>query len=411
MKLFMAKKVGFVLLGLLGWYQMAGLSAVADDAAAPREWLLEKATISQRAKYNQDLRDGTITDPATFDYVIRWKLSRLTHVEELFDAPKVRQELMNDLEIAGRADASQAHDRIVKLSSYYLTLIVNDRSFHAGTRYNALLLIGDLNVVEGRRIGPTTPPQGSPGGLTLLVDWLDEHLADSERQEDIVPLGALIGILRHATLGIADEPLRQRAMTAAMKLASQTEPPKHRSPEGHDWLRRRSVQVLGWSVSLDKSPVDTEAAALVLGLVDDSSVSLKLQVDAALAWSVMVARAPKDFTVTSVVLPKYKALASRVIDSALTDARARRPSMPWSQTRRVIATRLANLANACRNLRVDSASSGQSPSSEEINSLGDLHRGLVKWSEIAANPNLPPRQTVQELTGAMRRLGPTSSGD
>jgi hypothetical protein len=85
--------------------------------------------------------------------------------------------------------------------------------------------------------------------------------------------------------------------------------------------------------------------------------------------------------------------------------------MPWSQTRRVIATRLGDLANACRNLRVDPSSSGQSPSSEEINSLGDLHGGLVKWTEIAENSNLPPRKTVQELTDAMRRLGPSSSGD
>jgi hypothetical protein len=190
--------------------------------------------------------------------------------------------------------------------------------------------------------------------------------------------------------------------------------------EGHDWIRRRSVQVLGWAVRPDQSPIDGHAATFLLAAMDDSKNSLKLQLDAALAWSVMAARAD-DFRIPSVVLAKYTNLAARVIEISLKDALSSRPSIwyspshsnisgraipSWSQSRRVISARLAKLFEACSNLGVDPASLRRSPPPTDVSSLSDLSYQLSEWIDIATDSELPPIKAIQKLKRATALLGP-----
>jgi hypothetical protein len=404
---FRIPKVGIALLTILFVCVCFIVHAIAEDEVAkPKEWIVNEGTIQQRSQYRQDLRTGTVPDAGAFDHVVRWKLSRLTRVEELFDAPKMRQQIRGDLEVAGRAPESHTHDRIVHLALKYLPLIVNDRSFHAGARYNALLMVGELNSQERQRIGATTPEQALTEALPLLLEWLEVGSKNKERHEDIIPVGTLIGILRHASLGIKDEPLRQRTVAAALHLASQSMAPLHRTADGHDWIRRRSVQVLGWAVSPDQSPIDGQAATFLLAAMDDSNNSLKLQVEAALAWSVMAARTD-DYRIPSVVLSKYTDLAARIIEASLKDALSPRPSISWSQSRRVISARLAKLFEACSNLGVDPVSLRHaSPPPTDVTSLRDLSYHLSEWIDITTKSNLPAIKAIQKLKRAIALLNP-----
>ena len=396
------------------------VSAIAeDDVPKPKEWIADEGTPQQRVRYFRDLRTGTVADARTFDHVVRWKLSRLTRVEELFDAPQMRRQIRLDLEVAGRAPESNAHDRIVQLAMKYLPLIVNDRSFHAGARYNALLLVGELNSQERQLVVATRPEQALREALPLLLDWLEVGLKNKDRHEDLIPVGTLIGILRHASLGIKDESLRQRTVRAALQLASQSTPP-HRTADGHDWIRRRSVQVLGWAVSPDQSPIDRQAATFLLTAMDDSNNSLKLQLEAALAWSVMAALAD-DYQIPSVVLSKYTDLAARVIETSLKDALSSRPSISWSQSqplisvrpriawsqsRRVISARLAKLFEACSNLGVDPASLRHSSPPTGISSFRDLSYQLSEWIDITTSSNVPAVKAIQILKRDIAHLSP-----
>lgn len=385
------------------WVTLAAL--VAPVAAAEgivsgnyKTWSVQQPNVHQRAAYRDMLRDGTIRDGAAFDQVVTFKLSQLTREENLFDLPKLRRQLRYDLSLAGRAPDRSAHDRIVALAMEHLPSIVDDRAYHAGTRFNALLLLGELNSVEERPFAPAAPAVPLADALPLLVAWL-ESAAEGESR-DFLPLGALLGILRHAQQGIADEPLRQRGLQAAVALAGQSQPPEQRSAVGHDWLRRRALHVVAWVAKPGATPLDDQAVALVWNTIDDPSASLKLQVEGALAWSLVGPKLPKERLDSAATLGKLAALTGRVLRSELNPATAT-PRFTSRQSRHVVAGQLGLLSHACRQLGVDVASLRRSGPPTKLAELADLYCGLKSWIGVATDPRLASRQAAAALTEAL----------
>jgi hypothetical protein len=386
------------------------LTSIVAPAAAAEEivsgnyktWLMEQPNVHQKIAYRDMLRDGTVRDPAAFDQVATFKLSELTREENLFDLPKLRRQLRFDLSLAGRAPDRSVHDRLVALAMEHLPSIVDDRAYHAGTRFNALLLVGELNSVEERPFPPAAPAVPLADALPLLVAWL-ESAADDGSTRDFIPLGALLGIVRHAQLGIADDPLRQRALQAAVALAGQTQPPEHRSAVGHDWLRRRAIHLTAWAVKPGATPLDDQAVALVWNTIDDPSASLKLQVEGALAWSLVAPKMPKERLDSVATLSKLAALTGRVLKSELHSATAT-PRFASRQSRHVVAGQLGLLSHACRQLGVDVVSLRRSGPPTDLAELSDLYCGLKSWIGMVTDPNLASRQAAAALTDALTLL-------
>lgn len=367
-----------------------------------KSWPVEQPNIHQKSAYRDMLRDGTIRDGASFDQVVTFKLSELTREENLFDLPKLRRQLRFDLSLAGRAPDRSAHDRIVALAMEHLPSIVDDRAYHAGTRFNALLLLGELNSVEERPFQPDAPAVPLADALPLLVAWL-EFAADDGSTSDFLPLGALLGMLRHAQHGIADEPLRQRALQAAVALAGQSQPPPHRSAVGHDWLRRRAIHLVAWVAKPGAKPVDERAIELIWNTIDDPSASLKLQVEGALAWSLLSPKVPQEQLDSAATLGKLAALTGRVLKSELHSATAT-PRFVSQQSRHVVAGQLGLLSHACRQLGVDVASLRRSGPPANLAELADLYRGLKSWIGVATDPRLASRQAAAALAEALTLL-------
>lgn len=365
-------------------------------------WQVAQPSVQQRSTYRRDLHEGRISDPAGFDHVVRWKLSELTREENLLELPKLRRQLRHDLAIAGRADRQTAHDRINSLAVAHLPPIVNDGAFHGGTRYNALLMLGDLNAVE-ERLASATAATPLTEVLPLLVDWL-ELPADDAATPDMVPLGAMLGILRHAQLGIADDALRHRALQAAARIAAQRQPPEGRTLQGHDWLRRRAIHLIGWLARPEATPADDEACSLVWRMIDDSSGSLKLQVEAALACSLLASRMPVDRLEAAEALDRIVQLAGRIIRSEMKEGRSSVPVFARPQSRRVLAARLGSLSHACQQLGVDAVALRRSPPPAEVASLADLYSGLKAWIAMATDPNLASSQAAGALCGILPML-------
>ncbi len=394
---------GFVLLAGLALLSEKLSAAEATVSGNYKAWQVESPTVYQRSAFRQALHDGTILNSAAFDQVVRWKLSELTQEQNLFDLPKLRKQLRYDLALAGRASVAAAHDRINALALAHLPEIVGDRDYHAGTRFNAILLLGELNAVEERPFAPAAPAQPLSDVLPHLVDWFEGHAVE-DSPSDFLPLGALLGILRHAQLGIADETLRQRALRAAVELAEQSRPPSHRSTAGHDWLRRRAIHLLAWLARPGESPLDARAGELVWTTIGDTNGSVNLQVEAALAWSLLAPKMPADRLHSAATLKQLANLAGRVMRSELNDAAGDRPLFVSRQSRRIVASQLGMLSHACRQLGVDVIALRRSPPPTEVAELADLYCGLKAWIGMATDPRMAGRQAAGALAEAMALL-------
>jgi hypothetical protein len=142
-------------------------------------------------------------------------------------------------------------------------------SVHA--RYNCMLLIGDLNEQE-----PTVSGSGTvkPFGPALSV------LLEAVTQADVpaaMKVAALIGIQRHARLGIADKNMERQVIVELSKLVPQKSPPTETSVDGHNWMRRQAIDVL---LSLKQPGPANEVVNALTAAVTDEENPMAVRLDA-----------------------------------------------------------------------------------------------------------------------------------
>jgi hypothetical protein len=143
----------------------------------------------------------------------------------------------------------KVHEHLVGITYQVLSAIVKD-NYHPAARYSAMLLIGHLNQVEASLMGDRRNlpvPQ-----IQCLLYMLDQY--DDPQQIDAVRVAALLGIHRHADIDRqlpADQPRRlygtnegNRVTATMLKLIDSKNPLGNRTVEGHNWMRRRAVDIL-----------------------------------------------------------------------------------------------------------------------------------------------------------------------
>jgi len=208
-----------------------------------------------------------------------------TRLADTNDLPAKRHMLHRDLRGAKNAEF---HDYAVKRVLEIATKLVNPRAnFHPAVRYNAMLIVGDLNQHEALLVGSEAGPAEPLGAaLDVMLEALDNPL-----HSDAVRVAALIGILRHAELQAMmpaarrwPEGTRDRVNERVLKLAAARQPPPGRSQAGHDWMRRRAVEILSASASV--GPGGSVARTLD-EIVRDEQADLGLRCSAAAALGSM----------------------------------------------------------------------------------------------------------------------------
>jgi len=143
--------------------------------------------------------------------------------------------------------------------------------FHPAVRYTAILILGELDRQLGVSLGEKKKPKPLTAALPILFGF---HQAKGST--DAVRLGALVGIARHARLGVIDDPNGQRG---GLLLAQLKQPlPESRDPAAHDWMRRLAVQILG---DMSQSGGNQEIVAALVGLVGDKNTPMSLRCAAA----------------------------------------------------------------------------------------------------------------------------------
>jgi hypothetical protein len=223
---------------------------------------------------------------AVFDnFFVRYVFARMTLLseEELASLPSKRDRLFRDYIRPPTTIEPKAHERLVDLTFRTMKDYVS-KNYHPAVRYNAMLIIGDLNSREASTstVSPSPPEPLAPSARDFMLAE-----AVNPKQLDSVRLAALLGLMRHMELNAQRPANLQIAKVTRDGITKQLLPlaldktvPSSRSPEGHAWLRGRVLEVLAAAAQAGPDDAITQAIA---GIVADPQEPTSLRMIAATA--------------------------------------------------------------------------------------------------------------------------------
>lgn len=136
--------------------------------------------------------------------------------------------------------------------------------YHPASRYNAALVIGQLNDASGKPLPAATEPL-----LVLLEN--DEFKSGNATVEapTALKLAALIGLQRR--IDGMDPAIAARLTKAATAVALRKETPEDAAPEAYGWVRKQAAKVLAKQVAAGMTPPVQET---FVALISDKSINL-----------------------------------------------------------------------------------------------------------------------------------------
>jgi hypothetical protein len=200
------------------------------------------------------------------------------------------------------ASSQEAHDHVVGLTMNYMEKIAT-LDFHPAVRYNAMLIIGEMNGQEASLIGSSrTPPQPLEAALPILLRELD-----NPDQPDAVRVAALLGIHRHARMENENSKINRSRFTDAeirplidrMLAIITATAPAGRSEEGHVWMQRRAIEVLA---EIGKVDAAGSVATEIDKIVKNQDAPLSLRCTAARAIGKLSFTTVQNFDASTVAL-------------------------------------------------------------------------------------------------------------
>ncbi len=170
------------------------------------------------------------------DYYRQYALARWTYPDEQNEVAGYRRDLQNDL---SRCNGTPGHAKLQEQVLGFMQVCTNPNTYAAmdlapTVRFNAVMMIGDLNEVE--RSG-STPPKPLPAALGILY-----QIFKDSRQIDAVKLGALLGIRRHLRLMDPNGTVPDPIIRLLADLIKTKDPERVRSEEGQAWFRLVAIQ-------------------------------------------------------------------------------------------------------------------------------------------------------------------------
>ncbi len=213
-----------------------------------------------------------------------FRLLTQTAPEDLEKLPKLRFDLFKLYIQVCKHPAN--HQKLIDLTLAMMQQIVMNK-FHPIVRYNAMIIIGELNEQEVLRVGAhPLMPEPYSAALNFIVDRVEDA-----NTPDAIRVAALVGVIRHLEWEPYRAPgnpippaTRTTMINALIKLAEMKTPPAGRTPAGHNWLRRRAIEALGLAGVTTSLP---NVVASVEKLLKDQTEPLQLRCGAALALGQM----------------------------------------------------------------------------------------------------------------------------
>lgn len=139
-------------------------------------------------------------------------------------------------------------------------------NYHPSVRYNAVLMLGDL---DQQLASGSNPPVPLAKATAELLELVEQDQFNKIPVPESVKLGALVGLERHTRYGI-DPALKDRLTKAMLKvMASPT--PEDVDKNVHDWLRGSAALVLA---NQYKEGPTKEVQAALTALIGDKKMEL-----------------------------------------------------------------------------------------------------------------------------------------
>ena len=242
-----------------------------DATAEPEE--RHKKLASDIKKMLRDAQPLSADDRTKFDDYFNRYYFLLLKVTK--DPPKFRKDLRTYF---APGKKGPPYDRLNGLTRGMMQKFIAG-DFAAPIKYNAVLVLGELNEEEPP---PATPPR--PWALAQK-DLLT--LVSSAKAPDAIKVGALVGLGRnaesHRKTPLAAETVAA-IIDAALPLVVQNTPPEGRSAAGHEWLRGQAIGVLG---ALGEVGPNQSVLKALAAIVNDPQGAVKTRAAAARALGKM----------------------------------------------------------------------------------------------------------------------------
>ena len=209
---------------------------------------------------------------AVKNFLTKYYLARWTVQANGANLHTYREELIAD----GAGLSGAAQETFLKEAVDALTKYAASKDCYPACRYNAVLAIGTLDV----KPAPERNALGTPysGAIKPLANFC----SSDKEFPDYVRLGALVGLTRHAALGIEDETLRN----GVRKVFSTILDPKYATekklrPEIGEWFQLKALEGLTSFKTPEGPDGPTGTLDLFKKMVDDDKLDFELRALAA----------------------------------------------------------------------------------------------------------------------------------
>ena len=274
----------------------------------------------KRYRVQEILRSGKVptADEPAFEEYFMYVIAEFTWESKRSELADLRDQLKRYyLQEAGKdTGGTELHDRLVQLMLSQFMSIALDAGYAPAVRYNAILVVGDLNLREG-----TPPLREDYAPLPQAAQPLLEVASKAEHPY-YLRVGALVGIERHVRSrdGIASELRRGlvRDLTSMLQNAAG-------DSAGSVWLRRRATRCMAVFALKYPDLVDSGVGSVLGDIVANDKADVAFRCDAAYALGTLQDRAIPAEGVQKILLGMGE-LAMRLISDASRQTHASVPS-------------------------------------------------------------------------------------
>ena len=213
---------------------IVSVSVVVESSAQEyRQDTVNETVGGEQSSIFQSLQTGAGNPDQVQTFLKDYYLARWTVHDNARYVHTYRAELVGDaatMSASGRATFLGA-------SIEQLSALIAAEDVAPAVRFNAVLAIGELN--ESGQAGGTETPYAP--AIPALVGFC----AADKKLPDYIVLGALIGLVRHAALGISDDAARQSVVQVFLDTLEPSYDRKHNfSQEITAWLQQKAVMGL-----------------------------------------------------------------------------------------------------------------------------------------------------------------------
>ena len=238
-------------------YEQLPLPTALRDARKITELRREKTKVWRQGELNP--ASQKVLDAYYHQFLFR----AMTREEFADKITSLRLEVLKDI---SRAKSPELRRYLITTAYRDCASLLKRPQLHPAAHTNAVMLLGELNQVEGDSTNTVPVP-------LVPVTKILAQLVKQPTQPEAVRVASLNALERHTRLrGVANSaaPLsadeRKVILSVALEIVQQKEVPETRTAKAHAWVRESAIRVL--EGTRDAGPDKQVAAALVAVLAD-----------------------------------------------------------------------------------------------------------------------------------------------